>query len=63
MKNHVNGVSVDLSNISQTWEDGMKFFLKLVYCWDCIFAHNVAFDKKWLEKGRLTNSIKNGYAV
>ena len=27
---HVNGISVEVTNISQPWEDGLNFFLKLV---------------------------------
>ena len=27
---HVNGISAEVTNISQPWEDGLNFFLKLV---------------------------------
>ena len=50
---HVNGISADVSNISQPWEDGLNFFLKLVDSSDYIVAHNAEFDKKWFGKGRL----------
>jgi DNA polymerase-3 subunit epsilon len=50
---YVNGISAEVSNISQPWEDGLNFFLKLVDCSDFIVAHNVEFDKKWFGKGRL----------
>ena len=50
---HVNGISAEVTNIKQPWEDGLKFFLKLVDCSDLIVAHNVEFDKKWFGKGRL----------
>jgi len=50
---HVNGISAAVTNISQPWEDGLNFFLKLVDCSDLIVAHNVEFDKKWFGKGRL----------
>ncbi len=44
---YVNGISADVTNISQPWEDGLNFFLKLVDCSDFIVAHNAEFDKKW----------------
>ena len=47
---HVNGISAEVTNISQPWEDGLNFFLKLVDCSDFIVAHNVEFDKKWFGK-------------
>jgi len=50
---HVNGISAEVTNIKQPWEDGLNFFLKLVDCSDLIVAHNVEFDKKWFGKGRL----------
>ena len=50
---YVNGISAEVTNISQPWEDGLNFFLKLVDCSDFIVAHNVEFDKKWFGKGRL----------
>ena len=50
---HVNGISAEVTNISQPWEDGLNFFLKLVDSSDYIVAHNVEFDKKWFGKGRL----------
>ena len=36
---HVNGISPEVTNISQPWEDGLNFFLKLVDCSDFIVAH------------------------
>ena len=60
---YVNGISAEVTNISQPWEDGLNFFLKLVDCSDFIVAHNVEFDKKLFGKGRYLNLIKNGYAV
>ena len=56
---HINGISVEVSNISQPWEMGMDFFLKLVDSCDIILAHNAAFDKKWFGKGQLPNLNKN----
>ena len=50
---HVNGISAEVTNISQPWKDGLSYFLKLVDCSDVIVAHNVAFDSKWFGKGRL----------
>ena len=50
---HINGISAEVTNIKQPWEDGLNFFLKLVDCSDLIIAHNVEFDKKWFGKGRL----------
>ena len=50
---HINGISAEISNIEQPWEEGLNFFLKLVECSDFIVAHNVEFDKKWFGKGRL----------
>jgi len=44
---YVNGISAEVTNISQPWEDGLNFFLKLVDYSDFIVAHNVEFDKKW----------------
>jgi len=50
---YINGISAEVTNIKQPWEDGLNFFLKLVDCSDLIVAHNVEFDKKWFGKGRL----------
>ena len=50
---HVNRISAEVTNVSQPWEDGLNFFLKLVDSSDFIVAHNVEFDKKWFGKGRL----------
>ncbi len=50
---HINGISAEVTNIKQPWEDALNFFLKLVDCADLIVAHNVGFDKKWFGKGRL----------
>ena len=50
---YINGISVEVTNIIQPWEDGLNFFLKLVDSSDAIVAHNVEFDKKWFGKGRL----------
>jgi len=50
---HINGISVDVTNISQPWEDALNLFLKLVDTSDLIIAHNVEFDKKWFGKGKL----------
>ena len=47
---YVNGIPAEVTNISQPWEDGLNFFLKLVDCSDFIVAHNVEFDKKWFGK-------------
>ena len=50
---YVNGISAEVTNIVQPWEDGLNFFLKLVDCSDLIVAHNVEFDRKWFGIGRL----------
>ena len=50
---HVNGISPEVTNITQPWKDGLNYFLKLVDSSDVIVAHNVEFDKKWFGKGRL----------
>ncbi len=55
---HINGISAEISNISQPWEKGLDFFLSLVDSCDLIIAHNVEFDKKWFGKGRLPNLSK-----
>ncbi len=49
----INGISADVTNVPQPWEEGLNFFLKLVECSDYIVAHNVEFDRKWFGKGRL----------
>ena len=49
----INGISAEVSNVKQPWEEGLSFFLKLVECSDLIVAHNVEFDKKWFGKGKL----------
>ena len=50
---YVNGIPAEVTNISQPWEDGLIFFLKLVETSDFIVSHNVEFDRKWFGKGRL----------
>jgi len=50
---HINGITSDISNISQPWKKGMDFFLSLVDSCDLIIAHNAEFDKKWFGRGRL----------
>ena len=50
---HVNGISAEVTNINQPWQDGLNYFLKLVDYSDFIVAHNVEFDKKWFGQGRL----------
>ena len=50
---YVNGISAEVTNIVQPWEDGLNFFLKLVDSSDLIVAHNVEFDKKWFGRGKL----------
>jgi len=50
---HVNGISTEVINISQPWENGFNFFLKIVDFLDFIVAHNVEFDRKWFGKARL----------
>ncbi len=50
---YVNGISAEVTNIDQPWQDGLDFFLKLVDYSDLIVAHNVEFDRKWFGKGRL----------
>ena len=55
---YVNGISAEVTNISQPWQEGLNFFLKLVDYSDFIVAHNVEFDKKWFGRGRLPNINK-----
>ncbi len=55
---HINGISADVSNISQPWEKGLDFFLSLVDSSDLIIAHNVEFDKKWFGRGKLPHLRK-----
>ncbi len=50
---HINGISIDTSNVPQPWEKALDLFLSLVDSSDLIIAHNVEFDKKWFGKGRL----------
>ena len=50
---YVNGIPAEVTNISQPWQEGLNFFLKLVDYSDFIVSHNVEFDKKWFGKGRL----------
>ena len=38
---YLNGIPSEVTNVSQPWEDGVNFFLKLVECSDFIVAHNV----------------------
>ena len=49
----INGIPVDVSNVSQPWKEGIQFFLKLIDSCDFIVAHNAEFDKKWFGKGDL----------
>ena len=35
---HVNGISAEVTNIFQPWEDGLNYFLKLVNCADFILS-------------------------
>ncbi len=56
---HINGIPVEVSNVSQPWTEGMDLLLKLVDSCDLIVAHNAAFDKKWFGKGNLPNLNKN----
>ena len=50
---NINGISPEMTQISQPWEDAISFFYKLVDCCDYIVAHNVEFDKKWFGIGKL----------
>ena len=56
---HINGISAEVTNIDQPWQDGLNFFLKLVDYSDLIVAHNVEFDRKWFGKGILPKLEKN----
>ena len=56
---HINGIPVEVSNVSQPWKEGINFFLKMVASCDFIVAHNATFDKKWFGKGRLPDLDKN----
>ena len=55
---HINGISVEVSNILQPWQKGIKYFLELVDSCDLIVAHNADFDRKWFGKGYLPNLNK-----
>ena len=55
---HINGISPEITNITQPWEDGLNLFLKLVDCSDLLVAHNAEFDKKWFGKGKLPSLPK-----
>ncbi len=55
----INGISAEVTNIDQPWQDGLNFFLKLVDYSDLIVAHNVEFDRKWFGKGRLPKLDKH----
>ncbi len=54
----INGISANISKISQPWEEGIDFFLKLVDSSDILVAHNAAFDKKWFGKNNLPSLNK-----
>ena len=56
---YINGISAEVTNIDQPWQDGLNFFLKLVDYSDLIVAHNVDFDRKWFGKGILPKLEKN----
>ncbi len=56
---YINGISAEVTNIDQPWQDGLNFFLKLVDYSDLIVAHNVEFDRKWFGKGILPKLEKN----
>ena len=56
---HINGISAEVTRISQPWEDGLNLFLKLVDFSDFIVAHNVEFDRKWFGKGKLPELKKD----
>ena len=55
---HINGISPEVANVDQPWEEGLNFFLKLVDSTDLIVAHNVEFDRKWFGKGKLPKLSK-----
>ena len=55
---HINGISAEVTNVDQPWQDALNLFLKLVDCCDVIVAHNVEFDKKWFGKGKLPKLTK-----
>ena len=57
---HVNGISAEVTNISQPWEDGLNFFLKLqisslLIMWILI--------RNGLGKEDCLSLIRNGYVV
>ena len=54
----INGIPVNVSNVTQPWKEGIKFFLKLVEACDFIVAHNASFDKKWFGHGNLPSLDK-----
>ena len=60
---HINGISPEVTNISQPWEDGLNFFLKLVDCSDFIVAHNVELIRNGLGQEDCRNLIRNGFVV
>ncbi len=54
----INGIPVEVSNVSQPWKESMNLFLKLVENSDLIVAHNASFDKKWFGRGPLPDLDK-----
>ena len=49
----INKISVEVSNITQPWNESLNLFLMLVNHADYLVAHNVEFDKKWFNDKNL----------
>lgn len=50
---HVNGISAEVTRLSQPWQAGLQHFLALLADADAVLAHNAAFDAKWFGLGPL----------
>ena len=60
---YVNGISAEVTNISQPWEDGLNFFLKLVDSSDSSWLIMWSLIRNGLEKEDCLSLIRNGYVV
>jgi len=60
---HVNGISPEVTNISQPWEDGLNFFLKLVDLQISSLLIMWSLIRNGLEKEDCLSLIRNGYVV
>ncbi len=44
---HINKICPIITQLSQPWEEGLKYFEALLNRADFVLAHNAEFDKKW----------------